>query len=334
MSNVLVLSWFHEQPDPTDNTGPRRYHDPVWTALDQELSVSNDGGNYTRGLNDVLPALHVRRLVLNDQDAYFRIQPREVNGQWKWGTFHRTADDNVTVFRSDRRVGTDGPTLPALDMLGRVLADQKPTLVISVGLGGGVRAEQQIGDVVVSGRGHFDLRGDLSSSEHNDNTFGTDAAIPAGDWAATLRFDRLREPALLGASPSFQQPVGGWPQPAAHQPTVRVERTLPVITRPAVGADMFIPAFTRAQRNNPYLGDTAAAVDCDTAAAAKACQDANVPFIAVIGLAAPVLEPMADDYENALRDAWTEAFMFDYSAAAATNAARTVHRICALTQPA
>lgn len=319
---VLVLSWFHDQPDP--NARPER-HDPLWTALDTELAISANGLGYRRGMNTVLPALHTRRLVLAEQDAYFGIQPRGMDDGGRWGTFHRALDGNATVFRSDRRIGTDGPTLPVLDMLARILAQEQPTLVISTGLGGGVRAEQQIGDVVVSGKGRFSLRGDLSSTEHNERTFGTDTAIPAGDWAAELRFESLREPALLGASPAFQRPEGGWPQPPAHQPTVRVERTLPVVTRPAVSTDTFVPALTGSD-----LETTAAAVDLDTAAAAKACQDANVPFVAVIGLAVPVLEPMEIDHDNALRDAWAEVFMFDYAIATATNTARTVRRLCEL----
>ncbi|MGH3871264.1 MAG: hypothetical protein ACRDSR_07060 [Pseudonocardiaceae bacterium] len=78
---------------------------------------------------------------------------------------------------------------------------------------------------------------------------------------------------------------------------------------------------------DPYLGDDAAAVDMDAAAAAHACQDANVPFVAVLGLAVPALEVMADDWDRALWDAWAEVFTREYSTAA-TNAAAVVRRIC------
>jgi Phosphorylase superfamily len=326
---VLVLSWFHEQQGQDPDTGERFFHDPMWTALREELSTGQSRG-YSRGLDSVLPALQVRQLVLSERDAYFRIQPRVVNGNWRWGAFQSALDDKAKVFRSDRRVGTDGPTLPVLPMLDRILAEERPSLVISAGIGGGVHPDQQVGDVVVSGKGRFSLRGELALNENNERTFGTGAAIPAGDWAADLLFDELREPALLGASPSFREPAGGWPQPAPHRPTVRVERDRPVVTRPDVQTDTFVPAVTDAQRGNPFLGETSAAVDLDTAPVAKACQDANVPFVAVIGLGVPALEPMAEDFDSSLRDAWAEAFLTTYSVAAAGNAARTVRRLCEL----
>jgi hypothetical protein len=42
----------------------------------------------------------------------------------------------------------------------------------------------------------------------------------------------------------------------------------------------------------------------------------------------PALEVIEDDWGRALRDAWAEVFAREYSAAAATNAAAVVRRIC------
>jgi hypothetical protein len=317
---VLVLSWFHQQQT---RSGAGRVGDPLWDALDEALSIGR-ARPYTRGLNTVLPVLQVRQLVLDARDAFFRLQP-QMNG--RWGTFHDALDGGASVFRSDRRLNTDGPAMPVLDMLAQIVAERRPRLVISVGLGGGVRPEHQVGDVVVTGRARFDLTGELESYEDNERTFGTDGPVPE-DWLADLRFDELREPALLGSSPAFRPPADGWPQPPAHRPVIRVDREHPVWTRPALDANTFNPAPTRSSPRNPYLGDDAAAVDMDAAAAAKTCQDANVPFAAVLGLVVPALEVMEDDWDRALRDAWADVFTREYSTAAATNAAAVVRRIC------
>lgn len=317
---VLVLSWFHQQQI---GLGAGRLDDPLWAALDEALSIGR-ARSYTRGLHTVLPALQLRQLVLDARDAFFRIQP-QMNG--RWGTFHDALDDRALVFRSDRRLNTDGPAMPVLDMLAQIVTERRPRLVISVGLGGGVRPEHQVGDVVVTSRARFGLTGELDSYKDNERTFGTDGPV-SEDWFADLRFDELREPALLGSSPAFRPPEAGWPQPPAHRPVIRVDRERPVLTRPALDANTFTPAPARSSPRNPFLGDNAAAVDMDAAAAAKACQDANVPFAAVLGLVVPALEVMEDDWDRSLRDAWAEVFTREYSTAAATNAAAVVRRIC------
>ncbi|MDQ3763066.1 MAG: hypothetical protein M3460_15885 [Actinomycetota bacterium] len=317
---MLVLSWFHQQQT---RSRADRLGDPLWAALDEALSIGR-ARPYNRGLHTVLPVLQLRQLVLEERDASFRIQP-QMNR--RWGTFHDALDGSVSVFRSDRRLNTDGPAMPVLDMLAQIVTERRPRLVISVGLGGGVRPEHQVGDVVVTSRARFDLSGELDSYEDNDRTFGTDAVV-SDDWFADLRFDELREPALLGSSPAFRPPAAGWPQPPAHRPLIRVDREHPVWTRPALDVNAFNPAPARSSPRNPYLGDDAAAVDMDAAAAAKACQDANVPFAAVLGLVVPALEVMEDDWNRSLRDAWAEVFTQEYSTAAATNAAAVVRRIC------
>lgn len=55
---------------------------------------------------------------------------------------------------------------------------------------------------------------------------------------------------------------------------------------------------------------------------------ADLRFVAVLGLVVPALEVMADDWDRSLRDAWADVFTREYSAAAATNAAAVVRRLC------
>lgn len=320
-SQVLVLTWRHEQLPPTASTSSETV-DPIWHALDEALSIGG-GESYRRGFTTVLHELQLRQLFLEERDAFFRLRP-QMSG--RWGTFHRALANTILVFRSDLRLNTDGPTMPVLRMLAQIIAERRPRLVVSVGLGGGVRPEHQIGDVVVTTQAQFELSGELAGYEENGRTFGGGSVVE--EWFAGLAFSELREPALLGSSPNFATPPGGWPQPQPHRPQVRVNAERPVLTRPALNANTFRSAPSRAAPRNPYLGDRAAAVDMDAAAAAKACQDAGVPFLAVIGLTVPALEIFEYDWDQSLRDGWAEVFSRDFADAAAANVAATVRRIC------
>jgi nucleoside phosphorylase len=212
-------------------------------------------------------------------------------------------------------------------MLARLIADEKPSLVISIGLGGGVRPGDQAGDVVATTRARFGLHGELESFDGNDQEYGAGPAITE-DWFDGIELPEDREPALLPMSAHVACPGSGWPQPPPHRPSIRVD-SRPVLTQPSTRADLFVPAPTAETRTDRFLGDTVAAVDMDAAIAAKACADAGVPFAAVIGISVPAIAPIPDDWEATLRDAWTEVLHQQFATAAARNAVTVTQRIVA-----
>jgi nucleoside phosphorylase len=140
-----------------------------------------------------------------------------------------------------------------------------------------------------------------------------------------LTFPALREPALIPPSPNYPAPAGGWPQPAEHTPTVRIE-SQPLATAPALTRHTFrLASFDEGARD--YLGDEACAVDMDAAPVAHVCQG-RVPFGLVTGVAVPALRDFRDDYEDALRYAWRDVFFEGFGERAAVNVAAVAERIC------
>lgn len=250
---ILVIVWPHEQLElpprephrvPGTATNARRgsWSDPVWDALlplrdeDDERGIAWD-----RGFATVMTELELRTLVVEDRETRFHPRPR-LDG--RWGAVFTREGSEVDQFRSELSLNNDGPTVPSLRMLTRLLEERRPRLVISIGLGGGVRPEDQIGDVVVATRAEFALPRDLATSELNGQPpFGGTLTVDH-DWFEGIGFGELQEIPLLPASPSFPEPPGGWPQPEPHEPSVRVENGRPVLTRPAIDAPSFIPAPT------------------------------------------------------------------------------------------
>lgn len=340
---VLVIVWPHEQPAvealppaepprvPGTATNERRQNwaDPVWEALSglrDERGIAWD-----RGFASVVTELELRSLVVEDRETRFHPRP---NLEGRWGEIFTREGSAIDQFRPELTLNNDGPTVPSLGMLARLLQERRPQLVISVGLGGGVRPDDQIGDVVLATHAEFALPGDLETSELNGQEpfGGTFTLEPA--WFTDITLGELQELPLQPASPSFREPEGGWPQPPPHRPSVRVENERPVLTRPAISAPAFIPAPTIQRPNrepdprefDTFVGDRAA-VDMDAAVAAKACAEADVPFVAVIGLSVPALVRPPVDWSSSIRDAWAETFNRQFGAAAAGNAALVTERL-------
>jgi len=322
-SRVLVLAWAHEERLGRDESAPTV--DFIWSALRSSFNVpeSRDPTSYRLGFPSVLQDLQAYRLVQEDRDRYFRLHPRLDN---RWGAYY-TVDlgpARVMLFRSDLRLNTDGPTLPVLRMLPRLLDEAQPELVLSVGLGGGVRADERVGDVSIASAATFRLGGELDADERNGTT--ADSPWRADEaWFQGLAFPALREPALIPPSPNYPAQAGGWPQPAEHTPTVRIE-SRPLATAPALTRHMFrLASFDQGAQD--YLGDEACAVDMDAAPVAHVCQG-RVPFGFVTGVAVPALRDFRDDYQDALRYAWCDVFFEEFGERAAVNAAAVAERIC------
>lgn len=366
---VVVISWPHVQrpPEVLPSDEPPRvpgtagteerdpWEDPVWEALlplrderrgsDRPDRYSIRGESWDRGFATVVSDLELRALVVNRESRY---HPRP-NLEGRWGRFFSREESPVDLFRSDLSLNNDGPTVPSRRMLERLLDEYKPRLVISIGLGGGVRPEDQIGDVVVATRAQFALPGDLATSELNGlDPFGGTLTVDEG-WFEGIELGELQELALLPASPSFPEPQGGWPQPDRHRPLVRVEDEQPVLTRPAISAPAFVPApYVPAppqedaddeddappdlREFDTFIG-AHAVVDMDAAVAAKACAKKNVPFAAVIGLTVPALarlpvgRPPGPGLPADIRDAWATTFNRQFAPDAAGNAVLVARRL-------
>jgi nucleoside phosphorylase len=73
-----------------------------------------------------------------------------------WTT--RIGARSVTLFKSDSHMSQDGPKLANQTVWEQIIADTKPTWVITTGTGGGIGPSEQVGDVIVSNWVSFDCQ--------------------------------------------------------------------------------------------------------------------------------------------------------------------------------
>lgn len=74
------------------------------------------------------------------------------------GTYWTTTigKKKVVVFKSDSHMSQDGPQLPNIDVWRQIIEEVQPTLVITTGTAGGIGAQFEVGDVIVSPIVRFD----------------------------------------------------------------------------------------------------------------------------------------------------------------------------------
>lgn len=65
-------------------------------------------------------------------------------------------EKSVVVFKSDSHMSQDGPKLPNIDVWEQIIGEVQPKLVITTGTAGGIGAQFEVGDVVVSPIVRFD----------------------------------------------------------------------------------------------------------------------------------------------------------------------------------
>lgn len=68
----------------------------------------------------------------------------------------KIAGKTVVVFKSDSHMSQDGPKLPNIDVWAQIISDVQPKLVITTGTAGGIGADVEVGDVIVSPVVRFD----------------------------------------------------------------------------------------------------------------------------------------------------------------------------------
>src|SRR5262249_18966415 len=62
----------------------------------------------------------------------------------------------VLIFKSESHMSQDGPQLPNIDVWAQIIAQVKPTLIITTGTAGGIGKSFEVGDVIVSPIVRFD----------------------------------------------------------------------------------------------------------------------------------------------------------------------------------
>jgi hypothetical protein len=82
----------------------------------------------------------------------------------------------VVVFKSDSHMSQDGPQLPNIDVWRQIIAEVQPKLVLTTGTAGGIGAQCEVGDVVVSPIVRFDCTAKFKKEPFHDAHYTSRAA--------------------------------------------------------------------------------------------------------------------------------------------------------------
>jgi len=135
------------------------------------------------------PALNVRRL-----GSYY---PTRIGG-----TVVLCVKSELHLNQDGIATGEGTATLPVKDLFAQMIEEVQPQVVLTIGTSGGVSAEQNLGDAVVTRAAKFRCRDEFRNEPFNGKTYRSDWEIPttyisAGQELMQRYADRLVEPAFL-----------------------------------------------------------------------------------------------------------------------------------------
>src|SRR6516164_5612459 len=129
----------------------------------------------------------------------------------------------VLCFKSELHMSQDGPKLPIAKLWQQLIEEVKPRLVITTGTAGGIGADMQLGDVVVSRQVRFDCQAKFKNALFHDSSF---------------KSSRLRTPSLEAAEKLFAANAGHLP-PAGRPPRIVAHAEAGVKLPDVVTTDFF-----------------------------------------------------------------------------------------------
>lgn len=130
-ADVLLVTWTVDEGHALS-----RVLTPGKDSRDDYLPYTHNFATLSRKMRKACPALQAGRL----------------------GTYWTTkiGARSVLVFKSDSHLSQDGPQMPNFDVWRQIIHEVRPSLVITTGTAGGIGAQFEVGDVIVSPVVRFD----------------------------------------------------------------------------------------------------------------------------------------------------------------------------------
>jgi nucleoside phosphorylase len=192
-ADVLVVTWTVAEVNALADVLTPDHGRNAWYRYDRGF------GKYADRIRPGAPALQAQRL-----GSYFPT---------------RIGDTSVLCVKSELHLNQDGvstgdgtATLPVKDFFAQMIEEVKPKVVLTIGTSGGVSADQDLGDVVVTRAAKFRCHEEFRNEPFNGSTYNSDWEIPTEHFAAGEELmrrytDRLVEPAFL--PPTKRYPYHG-----------------------------------------------------------------------------------------------------------------------------
>jgi hypothetical protein len=218
----------------------------TWTAAEQRAladvftpGVGREGWyRYTRDF-----ATHYRPIIRHGAPALALGRL----GSWFPVTIGSTS---IIVFKSELHLNQDGiatgdgtATLPVKDLFHQLIAEARPSVVLTIGTAGAVYDSHQLGDVVVTRAARFRLSQEFEHEPFNGRIFRSDWTIPTSHLARAKAMMQTLEGRL--AEPGFGPPTkrytfpGPVIQPPANHPDIKLDGDHVPAFHPMLTTDYF-----------------------------------------------------------------------------------------------
>jgi nucleoside phosphorylase len=191
----------------------------------------------------------------------------------------QVGDRMVLCFKSELHLNQDGistgegtATLPVKDLFAQIIEEVHPSVVLSVGTGGGVSLEQSLGDVVVTRAARFRCQDEFRNEPWNNTTYISDWEIPTSCFEDAQQLmaryaDELVEPDFGPPTKRYRHEGGLLRSEPANNPRIHLDgRDLPPF-HPVLTTDFFefgtsANALDR-EGSAVEMGDAALGLLCD-----------------------------------------------------------------------
>ena len=236
--------WLDQDPLPKADVVVMTWTSAEWDALHYVFSNAleplpqNPANNsrwrdkwyaYRRNFYQVYQTLWARRLI-----AASRNRPGGAPAlqDGRWGSFALVSIGTKTVllFKSELHINQDGEGFPLVQLVRQILDDCEPDLLLSIGTAGGVRAEDALGDVVVTNAAKFRLGDEFASAAFNNTSYTCETWTPPDRYvpSATSLMMEVSEYDAVPATAHF--PVGTVLRAQSRKPTIHLLPGTPILT--------------------------------------------------------------------------------------------------------
>lgn len=225
-ADVIVVTWTVAEQNALADVFTPGFGRATWYRYDRNFTEK-----FLPNIRDGAPARQANRL-----------------GSWfptKIGT------QDVICFKSELHLNQDGvktgdgtATLPVKDLFQQLVEEVKPKVVLTIGTSGGVYAEHDLGDVVITRAAKFRLSDEFRNEPFNGKTYKSEWTVPTAyfDTAVELMAayaEQLVEPTFL--PPTTRYGYAGAPFRSAppNEPDIKLDgRDLPEF-HPMLTTDFF-----------------------------------------------------------------------------------------------
>lgn len=295
-ADVVVITWTVDEV-----AGLAHVFTPGQSA-DRWYRYDRDYASYADRIRPHSPAANSKRL-----GSYFPVDVGATSVLCMKSELHLNQDGVKT--------GDGTATLPVKDFFKQIIAEAQPKVVLTVGTAGGVFADFQLGDVVVTRAAKFRLQNEFRNEKFNHQAYQSDWKIPTGQLAKaqelmhTLAGD-LREPPFGPPSKAYDYD-GPLIQGPTNEPDIKLDgRDMPEF-HPILTTDYF-EYGTSTNR----LDKEGAAVEMGDAALGLACSELDHPphWAVVRNTSDPVIngDLPAKDYHLNQQTMWAVGYYTAY----------------------